>query len=198
MNSSETTINRLFPQAASTTTNIQDLTDTIKASMTIQDSSGLQIPLRVVWDTTFLGVAAEDTNLNLSCTASQTANQASATSPLPGLPSRLRSIPIVREGGSVAELRKNGSEPLRYALQRRNSYLIVHTPENLSQLNADQKARRADAAQRHIARRVPAPQPPIVGILSPQDALSQLKRLGSNEGPVLDTTKRIQSMTQKE
>jgi len=145
---------------STTNSNTKTLTDQIQASMTIQDPSGSQAPVRVVWDTTFQGVAAEDTGMELACAPN----------------------------GPMATVRRpGGSSP----------QLSLETAKTLPKLGAQQRALPADAAHRHVARSIPAPPPPLVGVLSPQDALKQLNRLSSKEKPVLDATKGIQAMTQK-
>jgi len=179
---------------SNTSSTVQQLTDQIQAAMTIQDTSGLTIPARVVWDTTFLGIAAEDTNLNFTCDLNQL-TAAAARTPTE-IPPQLRNVPVVSRGQSSAALRQNGIEPLTYGIQAGNTYLLVQKPRSSSESATQQRAARLDASERHVAMAVTPPPSPTVGILSPHDALIQLSRLKSKEQPALNAMRHLQSALQ--
>jgi hypothetical protein len=184
-NTATTIYSSLLSTKNTTTTTWSDL---IKASMTVADASGLPIPLRVVWDTTFEGVAAQDTNLNLTCTPAQLAPSAAPGPVTLAVPDQLKNVPIVAMGSSVAALRKNGVEPPAYAIQTdNNAYVLVARTNN----PAD-----PDPSERHF----PSPSNKAAGeslvrALSPQEAVDQLNRLGPAGGPVPYATQHFRQMT---
>lgn len=160
------------------------------ASTTIQDSGNEQsIPVNVLQDSIFMGVAVQDTNMHPGPSSGQTRPLVYDKS----IPPELEGLPIVPVGHSPAILRKNGStEPTTYVQQTNYEYVIVvKKPTNTSEIKAQLRALHTDAALRHITRSVPPPGPVMVSVPSPQDTLNILMGIRSQEQPVQDAIKRL-------
>jgi hypothetical protein len=101
------------------------------ASTSIQDSGNEQsIPVNVLHDSIFMGVAVQDTSMHPAPSSAQTRPLVYDKS----IPPELRGLPSVPVGHSLAILRKNGSsEPTTYVQQTNYGYLIVvKKPTNTS------------------------------------------------------------------
>ncbi len=164
------------------------------ASTTIQDSGHEQsIPVNVMQDSIFMGVAVQDPQIHPAPSGPEARPVASGRS----MSAELRALPIVPVGHSPATLRKNGSpEPTTYLKQTNYGYVIVvKRPTNASEIRSQLLALHADAAQRHVARPIPAPGPGMVSVPSPRDTLKILSGIRSPPGPVQDAMKSLREQT---
>jgi hypothetical protein len=152
---------------------------------TIKDDFGGLVPVNVLQDSIFMGIAVQDTNMNLSCPKTQAQPRAMANVPLPMVP----------VGKSHAVLRKNGTEPEVYVQQTGYGYVIVRRPTNTSEIKAQIQTLHADAMRRHVTRAGPPPSPVLVSIPSTQDMLQILKRISSPPPPVQSAIKRLEPTT---
>lgn len=160
---------------------------------TVDDKYDQNVPLKFEQDSTFMGIAVQDTDMNLSCPTTQPPALVSRTET--ALPPGYEGLPVVRRGQNAAVPRLNGLEPESYIQDTGYGYVVVRRPANRAEIKAQVQARHSDALKRHIARPMPPQSPARITALSPMDTLELLQRIKSPNAIVRDTIKRLQQAT---
>jgi hypothetical protein len=143
------------------------LTGQVAASTTIQDSgSEASIPVNVMQDSIFMGVAVQDPAMHPAAPTAATSMRGAEAS-MPGeesIPPELRGVPVVHVGYSPAELHKNGAPaPAVYVQLTNYGYvLVVRRLAGAALVKAQLQTLQAYAAGRHIGRVVPPPPPATI------------------------------------
>jgi hypothetical protein len=126
------------------------------ASTTIQDSYEVLVPVNVMQDSMFMGMAVQDTNMHYPAPGPfRTPRTISPFSGSVDLPQEFQSAPLVPAGLSRAILRKNRSpEPQIYVRQTSYGYVVVKGPPSdiYQQLKASLHALHVEATKRHVVR----------------------------------------------
>ncbi len=148
-----TTVDSQALQSATTTTG------QTMASTTIQDmGSEPSIPVNILLDSIFMGIAVQDTNLQPALTkaAARTASFQEA------LPAKYRGLPVVATGHSSMSLQEEGSpEPTDYVQQTNYGFAIaVSKPRSTPEIEQRLREHHVAGAHQHEQRGIPAPPPP--------------------------------------
>jgi hypothetical protein len=137
----------------------QTVTGQVMSSTTIQDLGSEQsIPVNILQDSIFLGIAVQDTNLH----STPHTQAATTVSYREALPQQFRSLPIVPVGHSSASIEGNGSsEPTDYVQQTNYGFaVIVSKPHDTPEVEEQVHAHQTVDAGSHEQRVIPAPPPP--------------------------------------
>jgi len=171
--------NTVVSYTAQNSTNQQSQT---QASTTIQDSSGTSVPVNIVQDSIFQGIAVQDTAMHYYKHS---------------LPNRhaccLKLAPEYAELPRVAwsDASASGRKERAYVLDSPFGTIIVQNPRRAESGSLTEKL-RSDAAYRHFARRVPPPPPPSI-VSNPKEMLEIIKSVKKPSPEMLKLMKELQT-----
>jgi len=154
-----------------------------QASTAIQDSSGIIVPVNILQDSIFQGIAVQDTDMNFSTSPVITPICCAVPTGL------FAKLPMVDWRDFASKRRKAPS----YVVKSPFGYVIVRNQPNPAEVAKELQQIRADAARRHIPRSVPTA---FEGSIAPWKADEVLRALQSLkvQGPqVQDIIKSLQT-----
>ena len=148
-----------------TTQDSASLQSQTQSATNIQDSSNMSVPVTVVQDSIFQGIAVQDTNMHYTKFQHQLPLQ-----PIKKLPPQISTISHVAWNDAVSSKRK---EPMYILENPFGNVIVTNTKTHLEDIDPAERL-KSDASKRHFPRPVPSA-PPAIIISEPKAVLEILK-----------------------
>ena len=150
-------------------TNAQTLQGQSQASTTVQDSSSVAVPVNVMQDSIFMGMAVQDTDMHYPVPPGFLLTTVGSRPPV-AISGGTAGLPVIPAEQSAAMLRTNGAAPSAWLKQTWSGYLTVSKQSDPASMQAV-RDNYAKAARKHTARTVPPPAAATTTTLTTGDAI---------------------------